>query len=84
MARDAFDTDRRDLIRHLFAEITARLEDAMEVAVAGQAPRATARQYRAHAQNLVRIADDLGRLARAAEIIAGPAQKVRARRRKSS
>jgi hypothetical protein len=83
MTRDVFDSGRRDLVRHLFAEIMARLEDATEIASAGQAPRATARPYRAYAQNLARIADDLDHLARAVAAITGPVQKVRARRRKT-
>lgn len=75
-------SDQRDLIRRLFAEITARLEDATTTAAAGQASRATARQYRTYAQNLAGMADDIGHLARAAEVIARSAQKVRKVRRK--
>lgn len=46
------DDNKRDLVRHLFAEITAALEDAHETASKGQALVESADYYRRESQTL--------------------------------
>lgn len=69
--------DERELFNRLFAAATARLEDATETTVAGQSSKASNRQYRSYAENLARIADDLGHIARAAQALTHPNPKIR-------
>jgi len=75
--RDVLHSDTRKLLTHLFAEMIGRLEDASLIAGAGQSSRASAHQYRVYAQNLARVVDDLGHLARAAEALTRPVLNVR-------
>lgn len=73
-------SDTRKLVTHLFAEMTGRLEDASIIAWDGQSSRASAKQYRAYARNLARVADELGHIARATEALTRPvldADKIR-------
>ena len=58
------DDDRRELANRLFAAVTAMLEDAIEVAVAGQSPRLNparladiGRRLQAAARNIAIIAE---------------------------
>ena len=64
--------DTRKLITHLFAEMTGRLEHASVVAWNGQSQGASAKQYRAYARDLARVADELGDIARATEALTRP------------
>lgn len=53
------DTDRQDLIRHLFALATEIVEGLHETAVAGQAGNVATAESAAAAVSLCRRADDL-------------------------
>ncbi|MEM7227160.1 MAG: hypothetical protein AAF495_29605 [Pseudomonadota bacterium] len=53
------DEDRRALITHLMAEITARLEEALEQAVEGQSPKQGDHVYRQLAADISSTVTDV-------------------------
>ena len=63
------DDDDRDLAKHLFAAATAMLEDATEVAIAGQSRRTTPSGLAENARLLRASALEIATLAEAAESI---------------
>ena len=65
------DDDRKDLIGHIFATATARLETAHEVAVEGQAPDRDRAAIRGIAGRLRGIAAEVITLADTAVVLAG-------------
>ncbi len=66
------DDDRRELVRHMFAAVTALIETAHEAAIAGQSEALTAEAYAGAAGRLQAAARDIVALAEAAAVIAGP------------
>ncbi len=64
------DDDRKDLIGHIFATATARLETAHEVAVEGQAPSRDTAAIQAIAGRLRRIVAEIVTLADTASLLA--------------
>jgi len=64
------DDDRRELANRLFAAVTAMLEDAIEVAVAGQSPKLDPRQLANRARRLYAAAQEIAAMAEAAMIVA--------------
>ena len=64
------DDDRRELANRLFAAVTAMLEDAIEVAVAGQSPRFDSAQLADTSRRLQAAARDIAIIADAAVIVA--------------
>ena len=64
------DDDHRELVRHLFATATAMLEDATEVAVAGQSLRLDPAQLADHGRRLQAAARNIANIAEAAVIVA--------------
>lgn len=64
------DDDYRELANQLFAAATAMLEDAIEMAVAGQSPRIPPSQFAVHARRLQASARDIAVIANAVTIIA--------------
>ena len=64
------DEDDRELVRRLFAAATAMLEDAIEVAVAGQSHRIPPSQLAVHARRLQASARDIAVIAEAAMVVA--------------
>ena len=64
------DNDRKDLIGHIFAIATARLETAHEVAVEGQAPDSDAAAIQAITGRLRGIAAEIITLADTAALLA--------------
>jgi len=64
------DDDHRELVRHLFAAATARIEAAHDAAVAGQSSEIAAGDYAAVARRLQAAAQDIAALAEAARVIA--------------
>ena len=62
--------DHRELTNRLFATATAMLEDAIEVAVAGQSPRLNASQLTNDGRRLQAAARDIAIIAQAAAIVA--------------
>ena len=64
------DDNDRDLANRLFATATAMLEDAMEVAVAGQLPRLSPSQLSDVGRRLQAAAHDIVVIAEAAAIVA--------------
>ena len=66
------DDDHRELVRHLFAAVTALIETAHEAATAGQSEALTARAYAGAARRLREAARGIAALAEAAAVIAGP------------
>ncbi len=62
--------DDRELARRLLATATAMLEDATEVAVAGQSPRLDLIKLADHGRRLQAAAHDIAVIAEAAEIVA--------------
>lgn len=69
MGREVPDDDR-ELANRLFAKATAMLEDAIELAVAGQSPRLDPSRLAEQARRLLAAAHNIAILAQAAEIIA--------------
>ena len=65
------DKDRRELVRRMFAAVTALIETAHDAAVAGQPGVIAARDYAEAAQRLQGAARSLTALAEAAAVIAG-------------
>ena len=66
------DVDYRELANHLFAAVTATLEDATEVAAAGQSSRLSPLQLADHGRHLQAAAHDIAVIAEAATIAANP------------
>jgi hypothetical protein len=66
----AMDDDQRKLANRLFAAVTAMLEDAIEVAVAGQSPRLSPAQLADTGHWLQKVARDIAIIAEAATFIA--------------
>ena len=64
------DDDYRELANRLFATATAMLEDATEVAVAGQSLRLDSSQLANHGRRLQAAARDIAIIAEAAMIVA--------------
>ncbi len=86
-AIDAEDTshmapEKRELVQHLFAEITSMLEDAHELAAKGQAQNKSAVRLRIIAEGLAIAANGVLTLARSIDIILGPQKPPRARQHK--
>ena len=77
--------DRRELANQLFAMATAMLEDAVELAVAGQSPRLSPEQLEDHGRQLQVAAQDITIVADAAMITAklsdNPPREKQGRRR---
>lgn len=73
------DDNTRELTNHLFAAVTALLEDATLVAVAGQSPMATPARLAGLARRLEVAAQDIGAVA-AAIAVATRARTTRDRR----
>ncbi|NKB59590.1 MAG: hypothetical protein GKS00_24995 [Alphaproteobacteria bacterium] len=65
------DADRRELTQLLFVEATARIEAALECAIAGQSAELAAADYVSVARRLRAVAHNLAALADAALVIAG-------------
>ncbi len=64
------DDDDRELVNHLFAVVTAMLEDAIQVAAAGQSSRLSPTQFADHGSRLREAARDIAVIAEAAMIAA--------------
>ncbi len=64
------DDDYRELANRLFATATAMLEDAIEVAVAGQSPRLNSSRLADRGRQLQASAQDIAAIAEAATIVA--------------
>ncbi len=77
------DDDCRELANRLFALATAMLEDATELAVAGQSPRLTSSQLANHGQRLQAAALEIAIVAEAATIVANQGINRRQSPRKS-
>lgn len=67
------DSDTRELANRLFATATGILENAAEIAIAGQHPRLTSTGCTSCAEELKAAADDLTALANAALALVRPA-----------
>ena len=65
------DGDHRELANRLFATATAILEDAIEVAAAGQSARLDPAQLKEHGHRLQAAAEAVAVIAEAATIAAG-------------
>ncbi len=76
--------DHRELANRLFATATAMLEDAIEVAVAGQSSKLGPRQLADRADRLHAAAQDVAVIAEAAMIVANPGINQRRNRPKRS
>ena len=63
------DAETRELVRRLFVEATAMLEDVHEVAATGQSRRLSARSYAVQAERLQAAALEVASLAEAAGVI---------------
>jgi hypothetical protein len=61
------DADQRALTRRLFSVATMIASEAEELAVEGQSPKLSARQYQASARQLLKRTEDLTRVAQAIE-----------------
>ncbi|MEM7444780.1 MAG: hypothetical protein AAF414_15770 [Pseudomonadota bacterium] len=75
------DDDRRDLVNGLFAVATAMLEDATELAMAGQSRDRVLTQLASDGRLLASAAQDIAIIAQAAAIIADPSNEHRNRNR---
>ena len=64
----AMEDDDRDLANRLFATATAMLEEAIEVAIAGQSPRLDSSEISDHGRRLQALARELQTIAEAAAI----------------
>ncbi len=64
------DDDHRELVQRLFVAATAMLEDAIEVAVAGQSPRLDPSELADHGRRLHAAMRDIAIIAEAAAIVA--------------
>lgn len=86
-AIDAEDTshmepEKRELVQHLFAEMTSVLEDAHELAAKGQAQNKSLVRLRTIAENLATAANGVSALARSIDIVLGPQKPPRVRQHK--
>jgi hydrogenase maturation factor len=63
-------TQNTELIRHIFAILTALAEDTAEIAVEGQSPHIAMRTTTHLARQLIQSADDMAALAHAVTVIA--------------
>lgn len=70
MGRGRTDDEHREFANRLFATATARLEDAIGVAVAGQSPRLDPAQLADHGRRLQAAVREIAAIAEAATIIA--------------
>lgn len=70
------DDDDRELVNRLFAAATAMLEDASEVAMAGQSPGHAPTRLIEHGQRLRSAAHNIATIAEAAAIIADRADSA--------
>ena len=66
------DEDRRELVRRMFAAVTALIETAHEAALAGLSEALTAEAYAGAARRLQGAARDIAAPAEATTVIAGP------------
>ncbi len=78
------DDDHRELAHRLFATATAMLEDATEVAVAGQSPKLGPRQLADRADQLHATTREIAVIAEAAKIVANSGVNQRRNRPKRS
>ncbi len=69
MGRGRTDDEHRELANRLFATATARLEDAIGVAVAGQSPRLDPAQLADHGHRLQAAVREIASIAEAATIV---------------
>ncbi len=76
------DDDYRELANRLFATATAMLEDAIEVAVAGQSPGLTPSRLADRGRRLQAAARDIAVVAEAAMIVANSSISQHPNRRK--
>ncbi len=76
------DDDQRELANRLFAAVTAMLEDAIEVAVAGQSSKLGPRQLANRARRLQATVQEIAAIAEAAKIVANLDGNRRPNRRK--
>ena len=76
------DAEHRELANRLFATATAMLEDAIEPAVAGQAPRSSPAALAGHGRRLQAVLRDIAIPAEAAVIVAGLGRRPGRTRRK--
>ena len=74
------DYDTREIVRHLHAEITGRLEQAHDLAIRGQSPDGRGVDQAEVATALLTVLDDLTILAKTVTILAGTPPKRRRRR----
>ena len=73
------DHDTREIARHLYAEITVRLEQAHDLAIRGQSPRGRSIVHAEVAAAFITVLDDLTILAKTVTIFAGAPPKRRRR-----
>jgi hypothetical protein len=73
------DQDQRETANRLFVHATAALEDATEVAIAGQSARLSVRCCRMAAHRLQAVACDIADLAAAVLVVAGDADQPKKR-----
>lgn len=66
---DDMDTDRTELISHLFAETTAALEIAAQCAGEGQSTQQSARDFRHHAKSVAAAVERASALSAAIEAV---------------
>ena len=76
------DDDYRELAHRLFAAATAMLEDAIDVAVAGQSPRTPPSQLADHGRRLQAAVHDIAVIAEATKIAANLSANHPSNRRK--
>ncbi len=76
------DDDSRELAHRLFAAATAMLEDAIEVAVAGQSPQLNSSQFADAGHRLQTAAHNIAVIAEAAAIVVKLNDKPRHNQRK--
>jgi hypothetical protein len=76
------DEENRDLANRLFATATAMLEDAVELAAAGQSPRLSPPQLVDHGARLQTAAQDIAIIGEAAMIVANLSDNQRRNRQK--
>lgn len=63
------DADQRELIQRLFAVATMIASEAEEIAIRGQSPKLSARQYRQTARQLAKRVEDLTAVARTVQAV---------------
>ncbi len=62
--------DRREFLNRLFATATAMLEDAIDMSIAGQAPRRSVRELGHYGHRLAALAREIATVSEAAKAIA--------------